>query len=203
VYEQLKQQIVRLERAPGAVVNEGELAAEFGVSKTPVREALGLLARTGWIRVLPRRGYLVRPVELGDVRELFAIRRMVEPDLARTAAETASPEAVADLGRLVDRQAGEDFDRALDAAKSFHLSLVDIAGNRRLYSILETLVEEVQRLHYLQPGAADHVVSNEELRAHRQIAGAIGAGEADAAAELMLEHLNEVARTLVTGFAGA
>jgi DNA-binding GntR family transcriptional regulator len=200
VYEQLKAQIVRLELAPGAVVNEGELATGFGVSKTPVREALGLLARTGWIRVLPRRGYLVRPVELGDVLELFAIRRMVEPELARTAAETASPQAVADLGKLVEKESGMDFARALDAAKAFHLSVAEIAGNRRLYSILETLVEEVQRLHYLQP---DQVLSPEELRAHRRIADAIGEGDGDAAAELMLDHLDEAARRLTNGFGGA
>ena len=199
VYEQLKAQIVRLELAPGAVVNEGELATGFGVSKTPVREALGLLARTGWIRVLPRRGYLVRPVELGDILELFAIRRMVEPALARTAAETASPAEVADLAKVVDKESGLDFGRALDAAKSFHLSLAEIAGNQRLYSILETLVEEVQRLHYLQPA---HVLSPEELRAHRRIADAIGAGDGEAAAELMLEHLDEAAQRLTNGFGG-
>lgn len=97
---------------------------------------------------------------------------------------------------------GDDFDRALAAAKSFHLRLVDIVGNRRLYSILETLVEEVQRLHYLLPGIADHVTSAEELRAHQQIAEAIGAGKADAAAQFMLDHLNEAARTLINGFSG-
>lgn len=58
------------------VMYEADLAAEFGVSKTPVREALRLLAYTGWVVVLPRKGYLVRPVELSDVRDIFAIRRM-------------------------------------------------------------------------------------------------------------------------------
>src|SRR5437899_2254075 len=73
VYDNLKEEILRAERAPGETVAEPELAARYGVSKTPVREALRLLLQDGWVTALPRKGYLIRPLALEDVREVFAV----------------------------------------------------------------------------------------------------------------------------------
>ncbi|MFD9733811.1 GntR family transcriptional regulator [Umezawaea sp. NPDC059074] len=205
VYEQLKAQILRVERAPGDVLYEAVLANEFGVSKTPVREALRLLAQTGWVVVLSRKGYIVRPVELRDVRDIFALRRMLEPTLAGEAATNATTAQVTHLRTLVDdqQQAGPDLDRALRSARQFHLALADITGSHRTRTILEDLVDEVRRLHYLLPNVESHITSAEELKAHNLILTAVAAGNATQAQALMLDHLNEVARALVTGFAGA
>ncbi|MFP1629342.1 GntR family transcriptional regulator [Streptomyces sp. 5K101] len=204
VYERLKDQIVRVERPPGVVMYEADLAAEFGVSKTPVREALRLLAYTGWVVVLPRKGYLVRPVELSDVRDIFAIRRMFEPALAAEAAKVATPEQLDRLERLVSQQvdAGTDLEAALGAARLFHLALADVTGSARTRRILEDLIDEVRRLHYLLPNVEDHITSEEELEAHRHVIDALRARDCEAVQELMHSHLSEVARTLVNGFAG-
>jgi GntR family transcriptional regulator, rspAB operon transcriptional repressor len=204
VFDQLKAQILRVERPPGDVLYEAELAKDFGVSKTPVREALRVLAQTGWVMVLPRKGYIVRPVELRDVRDIFAIRRMIEPVLAAEAAHNASGAQIAALNDVVDQQAeaGDDVGKALGAARIFHLALADVAGSRRTRSILEDLVDEVRRLPYLLPNVEGHITSTEELRAHRAILAAVGDGDPERAGRLMVEHLNEVARTLVNGFSG-
>lgn len=206
VYAKLKDEIVQVVRRPGDVLYEAELAAGFGVSKTPVREALRLLAHTGWVVVLPRRGYLVRPVELRDVRDIFAIRRMVEPTLAAEAATAAMADDVAALESLLAQQSrpdDEDPTAALGAARRFHLALADVSGSHRVQSMLSELVDEVRRLHYLLPNVADHITSAEELRAHTLILEAVRVRDADKARALMTEHLNEVAHTLVKGFAGA
>lgn len=204
VYEQLKGQILRVEKAPGVVVYEADLAAEFGVSKTPVREALRLLAQSGWVVVLPRKGYLVRPVELSDVRDIFAIRKMFEPTLAAEAARLATDDQLTDLEKLVTQQAeaGADLESALGAARQFHLALADIAGSARTRRILEELIDEVRRLHYLLPNVEDHITSSEELQAHHELIDALRARDGERVRELMHEHLSEVARTLVNGFAG-
>jgi DNA-binding GntR family transcriptional regulator len=205
VYAKLKGEIVQVVRRPGEVVYEAELAAEFGVSKTPVREALRLLAHTGWIVVLPRRGYLVRPVELRDIRDIFAIRRMVEPTLAAEAATAAMADDVAALESVLAQQSQPDDEgptAALDAARRFHLALADVAGSHRVHSMLSELVDEVRRLHYLLPNVAGHITSAEELRAHTLILEAVRARDAEKARALMTEHLNEVAHALVKGFAG-
>ena len=204
VLERLKTQILTVERAPGALLNEAELADEFGVSKTPVREALRGLAQAGWVVVLPRKGYIVRPVELRDVRDIFAIRRMIEPTLAAEAAQRISGEQLDALDDVVAKQAaaGNDLRLALRAARTFHLELAGVAGSHRTHAILADLVDEVRRLHYLLPKVEGHITSSDELRAHRAILTAVRNGDRELAHQLMLEHLNEVNRTLMTGFSG-
>ncbi|XPP27572.1 MAG: GntR family transcriptional regulator [Leucobacter sp.] len=203
VYRQLKEQILRVEKAPGDVIFEAELAEQFGVSRTPVREALSLLASRGWVVVLPRKGYLVRPVELRDIGEIFSVRRMLEPSLAEQAAHSSSPAQIERLRGLVQQQeSGTDLGESLDAARSFHLLLAELSGSERVKTLLTDLVEEVQRLHYLLPSIEHHITSAEELRAHRLIVEAIAAGEPEVARAHMAEHLQEVAHTLVKGFSG-
>src|SRR5690242_19444441 len=82
VYENLKEEILRAVRAPGEMVAEPELALRYGVSKTPIREALRLLLQDGWVMALPRKGYLIRPLALEDVRDVFALRQLLEPQLS-------------------------------------------------------------------------------------------------------------------------
>ncbi len=100
------------------------------------------------------------------------------------------------------RSLWSDIDKALRAARSFHLVLADIAGNDRIHRIIEDLVDEVRRPHYLLPNVEGHITSAGELRAHALILGALRDGNGQRAAELVLQHLNEVAQTLVKGFAG-
>jgi DNA-binding GntR family transcriptional regulator len=204
VYDLLKEEILRVERRPGDMLAEADLAARFGVSKTPVREALRLLAQDGWVVVLPRKGYLIRPLRLDDVREIFAIRAMIEPTVAAQAAKSAEAADVERLRALVDEQADAvgDAERAFLAARRFHIGLVEISGNRRMSRIVVELLDEVRRLHSLLPSVDSHLTSQEELQAHRGLVEALAAGDADRAAEVMAEHVAEVARALVHGFSG-
>lgn len=202
VYDRLKTQILYVERAPGAGLYEAALAAEFGVSKTPVREALRQLAQTGWVVVIPRKGYIVRPIELSDVRDIFSIRRMFEPTLAAEAALQAAPRQIDQLEALLEEQTDADLEGALTAARTFHLTLAAISGSARTHRILENLIDEVHRLHYLLPNVEGHITSTEELDAHRKVVTALRKRDAEAVRELMEAHLTEVAHTLVRGFAG-
>lgn len=202
VHDRLKAQILRVQKAPGDVLYEATLAHEFGVSKTPVREALRLLAQTGWVVVLPRKGYIVRPVELSDVRDIFAIRRMFEPPLAAQAATQATPAQLDHLADVLERQSSADLDEALAAAREFHLALAAVSGSHRTHDILENLIDEVSRLHHLLPNVEGHITSSEELEAHRRLVDALRERDADTVSELMRSHLDEVAHALVKGFAG-
>jgi DNA-binding GntR family transcriptional regulator len=203
VYGLLKQEILRVDRKPGDLLGEADLAARYGVSKTPVREALRLLARDGWVVVLPRKGYLIRPLRLEDVREIFEMRLALEPALAAQAATTAAREPMLQLRALVDEQANADsLDKALNAARAFHVAVADLVGNGRMSRALLDLLDEVRRLHFLLPNVESHITSQEELRAHRRLVAALTGGDAEKAADIMRRHLNEVARTLVRGFGG-
>src|SRR5690606_1395419 len=203
VYDRLRDQILRVERRPGDVIYEADLAEEFGVSKTPVREALRLLAHSGWVVVLPRKGYLIRPVEPRDVRDIFAIRKMIEPSLAEEAARSASADQIASLTALLEKQStATELDEALLAAREFHLALAEISGSHRVQSMLAGLVDEVRRLHHLLPHVETRITSEQELHAHSGILRALTDHDPEQARALTTEHLNEVAHMLVRGFAG-
>jgi DNA-binding GntR family transcriptional regulator len=202
IHQRLRDDILHARLQPGQGILEPELAAKFGVSKTPVREALRLLVQDGWVMVLPRKGYLVRPLGLDDVREVFHLREMLEPEFAAEAAWRAQGrldpglhQAVADL-----RVASGDVDRALASAAAFHIRIAELAGNVRGGKIVATLVDEVTRLHYLMPSLEAHIGSSEELQAHEQIAAAIEAGDQRGASRAMRDHLRATDRTLVEVF---
>jgi len=203
VHGRLKDQILEVERAPGTLLLEAQLAEEFGVSKTPVREALRLLAQAGWVVVLPRKGYIIRPVELGDVRDIFGIRKVIEPSLAAEAAQRATSADVHRLRSLLDQQhlAKDDLRAALLAAREFHLVFADIAGSARARAILEELLDEVRRLYHLLP-IQQRITSDDEIRSHGKILDAVEARDAAAASKLTVRHLNDVVTTLVKGFSG-
>jgi DNA-binding GntR family transcriptional regulator len=204
VYENLKEEILRAERAPGEMVAEPELAARYGVSKTPIREALRLLLQDGWVTALPRKGYLIRPLALEDVREVFALRQMLEPEIAAEAARRRTDSQLAELGQLVERQAEatDELEQALLAARRFHVLIAEAAGNSRAVRILDGLLDEVRRLHYLMPQLEVHITSADEVEAHRDLVDALVKREPERAAERMYDHLLEAGTAMVEVFGG-
>src|SRR5918999_630461 len=126
-YESLKQDILTCLLRPGTQIFEGELAARYGTSKTPVREALNLLGQEGLVQVLPRRGYLVAPITLRDVQEVFQLRLLLETAAAELAAEHITEEGLRQLRALVavrytyrDRAS---YARFLRANRDFHIAV--------------------------------------------------------------------------------
>ncbi|MCU1479389.1 MAG: hypothetical protein JWQ19_175 [Subtercola sp.] len=202
VYERVKQEIIETTWRPGSILLEPELAALYGVSKTPVREALRLLVQEDWVVILPRKGYLVRPLRLGDISEIFNLRLMIEPALFADTARNGGAVAVSTLtSRLAEQRAAEgNLDASLDAARLFHLAGAQLARNRRAENILERLLAEVRRLHHLMPDVESHITSSVEIDAHGAILQAIEQRDEAAASELMREHLAEVARTMLDAF---
>jgi DNA-binding GntR family transcriptional regulator len=202
IHRRLREEILHARLKPGQPILEPELAVRFGFSKTPVREALRLLVQDGWVIVLPRKGYLVRPLGLDDVREVFHLREMLEPGFAAEAAWRSGGHSDEELRRAVEelRSARLDVDRALASAASFHIRIAELGGNVRGAKIVANLVDEVTRLHYLMPSLEAHIESSEELDAHERIAGAIEAGDQRGASRAMRAHLRATDRTLVEVF---
>ena len=88
-FEMLRADIVTCRIAPGSNVSEAELAARYGLGKAAIRRALIRLSERGWVQALSRRGYVVKPIALRDIGEIFSLRRMLEPVAARHAAGRA------------------------------------------------------------------------------------------------------------------
>ena len=133
VYETLRQRILTRDPGPGAKLSLHELAAELGVSRSPVHHALTRLVSEGLLSVKARRGYFVTPVTSQALLEGYEVRLALELHAADVAVDTASDEQVADLRRrhieTVEAISHEEWDAA---NASFHEAQVDLAGNKLL-----------------------------------------------------------------------
>ncbi|WP_313817377.1 GntR family transcriptional regulator [Citricoccus sp.] len=200
VYSLLKQDILTAHRTPESFLYEFELAEEYGVSKTPVREALRLLAHEGWVTVLPRKGYLVRSLRLEDVHDIFEVRQMIEPPMAATAAERATDQDKQELeALLLTQEQATDAEAAFHAATGFHLAIARISRNARAEKILGELMDELYRMRYLAPWLDNRLQESDELTGHRSILDAILSGDTEAARQTMDGHSRESLRKKVIG----
>jgi DNA-binding GntR family transcriptional regulator len=181
---------------------EPELAVRYGVSKTPIREALQLLVREGWVTVLPRRGYQITPLSLSDVREVFALRHMVEPELAAQAAKRRNNVQLAALAELVEQLVHGNIERTLENAKAFHLLVAEMAGNGRAVTLLSGLLDEERRLHYLLPHLEDHLQTGADAQEHRQLVEAFVLQDPIKASEVMRAHLRDANTAIIAAFVG-
>ncbi len=188
VAERLRGQIFARELEPGAWIDETKLAVAWGISRTPLREALKVLAAEGLVTMRPRRGAYVAEMSRDDVHQVYHLLALLESDAAGDVARRASDEQLAQLQRLHERLEKQvrQRDAFFATNEQFHLALLDIAGNRWRTQIVADLrkVMKLNRHHSLfrQGRIAD------SLAEHRALMSAIAAREAVKAARLMREH---------------
>jgi DNA-binding GntR family transcriptional regulator len=203
-YEALKQDILTCTLAPGAQIFESDLAARYGMSKTPVREALNLLGQEGLVQVLPRRGYLVAPVTLRDVQEVFQLRLLLETAAAELAAEHITEEALRQLNALVavrytyrDRAS---YARFLRANRAFHVAVAEASGNRRLAAFVGKLLEDMERILHLGLDLRD---SAEEMATeHGELVDALLKGDGALARKVVTEQLQNSRKRVLEALVG-
>jgi DNA-binding GntR family transcriptional regulator len=185
VAERLRAQIFARQLEPGAWIDELKLAAEYGISRTPLREALKVLAAEGLVAMKPRRGAYVAEMSRDDVTQVYHLLSLLESDAAAAVARHASDEQLRSLHERLEKQARQR-DAFFAANEQFHIALLDAAGNRWRTQIVTDLrkVMKLNRHHSLfkQGRLAD------SLAEHRALMAAIEAREATKAAKLMREH---------------
>jgi DNA-binding GntR family transcriptional regulator len=194
----LRHAIVTMQLSPGEMLSEQDLARRFGVSRSPVREALIKLSEAGLVRVLPQRGTQVVKISQADVEDARFIREAVETAVVREAALRSSPAMVAQLGANLTKQrralrssSTEDF-LALD--EEFHRLLAETAGRSSAWRMIEDIKPQMDRVRFLDMTKA--VPRNVILSQHVVIVDAIKAGDPGAAEKAMRVHLSEILRSL-------
>ena len=186
----LRAAILDGELRPGQRVSQEAWAARARVSLIPVREALRALAGEGLVTYRPRRGYVVTQLDLGELEEVYRLRRLLETDVIRRGVPNATRDDVLalEVAAAECREAADSGDLVaqLAANRRFHDLLHALAGSRpatRLIDLLWDSTEAYRAFYYPRPGEAA-----ETDRAHRAIVAAVAAGDADAVVGLQDAH---------------
>lgn len=202
--DELRGQILSGALPPGEVLVEPRLAEGYGVSKTPVREALHLLATEGLVAVLPKKGYLVRTMAPQDLAEVLDLRMLLEPHAAGEAARHANAALLGSLRDALDRQrevSPTDPIEGMREARRFHETLASGARNSRLADALHRCFNETSRAHHILPGLREHMTDAVELDEHEAVYSAVASGDAAAAEDAMRAHLRTIHATVTRQFA--
>jgi DNA-binding GntR family transcriptional regulator len=198
IFEVLRGEIIATSLMPGRALSEKEVAARFGVSRQPVREAFIKLAEVGLLQIVPSRGSFVSRISIRQFLSARFVREAVECALVRAAARAASPEQIALLRASIAEQRSAIAERDhllfnhLDAR--FHRTIAQIADCDYATEIIEHARAQTDRVRWLaipEPIPRDHLIGQ-----HEAISDGIAAGDADGAERAMRIHLRNVLNAL-------
>lgn len=199
VYAQIKRDIITGELSQGGLLNEGGLAERFGTSKTPVREALTRLQQTSLVERIPHKGFLVTPVAVSDMREIFEMRLILERSAAELAAHRITEEQLEHLEQYreitVAKHDREAIYQATQANRDFHIGIARSTRNSRLVAALERIFDDAQRLQFvdlIMRGGIDAWPVD-----HGRIIDALRARDPNEAGEAVEEGLRKTRRRML------
>lgn len=189
VAERLRSKIMAHTLAPGSWIDEQALAAEYGTSRTPLREALKVLAAEGLVTMKLRRGAYVTEVSQRDLSEVFHLLSLLECDAVGIVAEQASEAQLADLAALHAQLevAVTDADAFFAANERFHMRLLEIADNRWRNQMVADM-RQVMKLNRHHSLLKDGRLAA-SLQEHRDLMAALKARDAERAKQLMRLHM--------------
>jgi DNA-binding GntR family transcriptional regulator len=197
-YELIKHAVITCAIAPGTEISEPQLCAQYQLGKAPVRMALIRLAHDGLLRAIPRRGYMVTPITLKDIHDVFELRLMLEPAAAHMAAGKVDAQRL----RLLDEACRHGYQssdvtsitRFLEANKALHVAIAQATGNGRLAGMVAQLLDQMTRLLHLGLGLRNR--SREMQHEHRALVKALSRGDGETAERISREEI-EAARGMV------
>jgi DNA-binding GntR family transcriptional regulator len=191
-YERIRGYVLGGEVPPGARLGQVELAERFGISRTPVREALRRLAGEGLVDFHSNRGFRVADLGLDAVLRRLEVRAILEPGIAALAAERRTGRDL-ELMReaIADETEARDGIGAHDASRRFHIALARASGNEELVRVIESLwlVEVGRRLLFRRSAEPDW--QRTDASEHREVLAAVHEGRAADAERLMARHVRD------------
>ena len=188
VAELLRQRIFKRELEPGSWIDEMKLAEEYGISRTPLREALKVLAAEGLVTMKVRRGAYVTEVSEKDLADVYHLLSLLESDAAGVVAERATDAQLKELQALHEEleAAAGNRDRFFAINERFHMRLLEIAGNRwrdQMVADLRKVMKLNRHNSLLKSGRVE-----ESMLEHRAIMEALAKRRCQGAARRMQEH---------------
>ena len=188
IFERLESDIGGRVYPPGSHLAEDEIAAELGVSRTPVREAFRMLEREGWLEIVPHSGAYVRNPSMDEVHQVFEVRQCLEERAASLAAKHATERDLAKLRRIIEqgkRQVERGNAKEITARNAeFHRMVAEMGRNQILAGMLDDLSKQA-RWHF---STVATIRGEGSWREHEEILRAISLRDADRAGCLAVEH---------------
>jgi DNA-binding GntR family transcriptional regulator len=201
-YEAIKGDILSCLLEPGSHIAQSQLAQRYEIGLMPIREALQRLAHEGFVESIPRLGYVVTPITLSDVYEIYELRSILEPAAAALAVERASQEQldqILEIAESVDFTYlygdHQSYSAFLERDTLFHLSIALATRNQRLVDIFSRLLDELKRIFYLSVAGGNYA---EEIReGHLALAKTLCERDSDHIGQVFQEQLaHSLQRTL-------
>src|SRR5215217_8256994 len=192
VFERLREAIIHLDLSPGTTLSRATLATQFGVSSTPIRDALMRLEEEGLVDVFPQHATVVSPIDLTLAHQAHFLRRSLELEIVRSLALSPDPRLISRLrGILAQQQAlmeANDLQAFEASDQDFHRHLYEAAKMQDLWVLVRSRsghIDRLRRLNLPTPGKIQGIMKH-----HRLIVEAIAEGKPDAAQQHLRDHLS-------------
>lgn len=197
-FERLRNDIIQCKLPPGSKITEGGLCDLYGFSKAPVRTALLKLSQEGLVRTVPRHGYVIAPITIKSVKDMFELRLVLEPAIASMAVGRIDIE---ELKRFNVAPGSSKADQAemkfLAANRQFHLAIARASGNLRMLALMTQLLDEMAKLLHLGLFSSDWRagsmldVHHSQAQQHEDLINAFALADTEGAAEATRLHVEE------------
>ncbi|MCW0235489.1 MAG: GntR family transcriptional regulator [Ferrovibrio sp.] len=192
VFEHLREKIIALELVPGTVLSRQELQLQFGLSSTPIRDALIRLAEESLVEIFPQHATRVSPIDLTLTRQAHFLRRSIETEAVQLLTQQRNPDLIAGLRNILKLQlalaeAG-DLARFNDADQAFHRQMYEAAGVPDLWTLVRRHsghIDRLRRLYLPIEGRPKQIVGD-----HTAIVDAIDSGDPEHARAALRHHLS-------------
>jgi DNA-binding GntR family transcriptional regulator len=198
IYADLRAELVSLQRLPGAAISEAEIALAYGVSRTPVREAILKLADDGLVEIFPQSGIYVSRIPVAALPEAILVRKALEETTARLAAERGTASQILSLQSIVERQREADMARDSEAFhqadERFHAMVAEVAGHPGIWTLIQQVKLQVDRYRRLTLPQTGRIAG--AITEHEAILAAIEAHDPARARLAMEAHLERLLRDI-------
>jgi len=199
VYARLRDLILSNVLRSGQKLVDRDLADQLGVSRTPVREALGRLTMMGLVEARSRKGYYVRQYSADDVSDLYQFRKILEVSAARLAAQNLQPEHEQEFDRILQEMADLESNpgnrsQSVELDIEIHNMIAAASGNSELHKAIQNLMDKVMCfiwVDWVDPSSADAETIAAANREHRELIISIKERDADGAARQLGAHIDQ------------
>jgi len=194
VYEKLQQSLLEEKFNPGDKITEKEITEELGVSRTPVREALYRLTATGLIKIIPHKGFIVSRWTVRELKDVIAVRMVLEKLAIKLAVENIFPEEIEELKDLIIKIEKAVKDKNIPKSSNpntlFHDKIILASRNKELFEILKPLKNKIFGFRIIDLSAPKRL--KDSLKEHHMMLDALINKDSDLAQTLIQEHIKRI-----------